>query len=255
MVDNIETGVNDVEVAAPQTVEPENSEVVAEPAVESGAADQTTVPDGNKPNAAWADMRKKAKEADELKTKLDKLSKALPDGYGSIDEFLEALDSPQNYTPAVEKDTVDETKVSEIVKKIIDNAPEIKSFKEEHRNRFLVDSFNAAQKAFSDIKKAEDIPLEVWEAWDEGKSGRTLVSHLKEYRYDGDIQKARQQGASQATAQVMSKDHLNQVQGTQSKTEYDDIVVPDETRKMLERVGIKDPQKQKEAYKKYHRPI
>lgn len=227
----------------------------------TGAA--VPIPDGNKPDAAWAEMRRKAKLADDLlkenegyKAKFEKINKqALPEGYKSVDEYLESLDneipfvpeetSPQ---PVISKDVLAET-----VKNIINEHPIFKQAQKTQQDTFLVNSFKKAQEVFPDIKKPEDIPMEVWDAWDEGKSNRTLLSHLKEHRYDSDIENARKSGANQAKATVMSTAHTAQVNGTNTVTEYDNVVVPEATRKQLERAGITDPMKQKYYYAKHHR--
>lgn len=229
-------------------------------AQESGSANQ--IPDGNKPDAAWAEMRRKAKLADDLlkenegyKSKFEKISKkALPEGYSSVDEYLEYLDGIDEVHFAPEeqaKPVIDENKIIDAILKKVTDLPVIKSVQKERQDRFLVNSFTEAQKMFTDIKKPEDIPLDVWNAWDEGKSNRTLLSHLKEYRYDTDIENARKTGANQAKATVMSTAHTAQVNGANAASEYDNVTVPDEVRKNLERVGIKDPLKQKMAYAKH----
>jgi CRISPR/Cas system-associated endonuclease/helicase Cas3 len=246
-------GAASVEVTT-QNTEPEGTQ-----AQSSGTADP--IPDGNKPDAAWAEMRRKAKLADDLlkenegyKSKFEKINKkALPEGYKSVDEYLEYLDGLDEvpFTPEPEKPAIDENKIIDAILKKVTDLPVIKSVQKERQDRFLVNSFSEAQKAFTDIKKPEDIPLDVWNAWDEGKSNRTLLSHLKEYRYDMDIENARKTGANQAKATVMSTAHTAQVNGANAASEYDNVTVPDEVRKNLERVGIKDPLKQKMAYAKH----
>jgi hypothetical protein len=228
----------------------------------TGAADQ--IPDGNKPDAAWAEMRRKAKLADDLlkenegyKSKFEKISKkALPEGYTTVDEYLEYLDGLDEvpFTPEKpEKPVIDEKKIIDAVMGKISEHPIIKSVQKERQDRFLVNSFQEVQKAFPDIKEPKDIPVEVWNAWDEGKSKRTLVSHLKEHRYDSDIEAAKKAGANQEKATVMSTAHTAKVNGSTTASEYDNVIVPDSVKKQLESQGIKDPMKQKYYYAKYHR--
>lgn len=243
--------------------------------VTTGEADP--VPDGTKPNAAWMEMRRKAKEADELRKKLDeyeknsksvqdyeaklkKLEKVLPDGYSSLDELLETLESDETIVkqPSA-KPTFDEKSIESIVKKAIESMPEIQMTKKEREDRYLVESFMEVQKKFPDIKKAQDIPNEVWDAWDEGKKGRTLLSFLKEYRYDSDVEKAKKQAADQTKAQAMGTAHTNQVQGTKEDAEYDNVQVPDEVKAMMMRNPIlrkkieSDPTYLKRMYATKHR--
>jgi hypothetical protein len=221
-----------------------------------GAADP--IPDGNKPDAAWAEMRRKAKLADDLakenegyKSKFEKISKkALPEGYKSVDEYLEYLDSIDETPFTPEKPAIDENKIIDAILKKVTDLPVIKSVQKERQDRFLVNSFTEAQKSFPDIKKPEDIPVDVWNAWDEGKSNRSLVSHLKEYRYDMDIENARKTGANQAKSTVMSTAHTAQVNGANAASEYDSVVVPDKVKRNFELLGITDPLKQKMAYAK-----
>ena len=252
--------------AAGEPVTPTNTDATGEIGDTTGAA--TPTPDGNKPDAAWAEMRRKAKLADDLlkenegyKSKFDKLTKkALPEGFSSVDEYLDYLESIGVETPEVKpetKPTIDEKTISAIINKQIDakvnEHPLIKQAEKERQDRFLVNSFKEAQKAFPDIQKASDIPAEVWKAWDEGKSKRTLLSHLKESRYDTDIENARKTGANQAKATAMSTAHTAQVNGSNTPAEYDNITVPDVIKKNLELVGIKDPMKQKMYYAKHKR--
>lgn len=254
---DIETGANDAVIPEQQI------DIQAEP-VETGEkvevpAQPTEVPpqeDGK--SAAWAELRRKAKAAEEYEKKLkeheDKLAKLatrLPEGYSSIEEFLSSLDEPVEPTEPIEPKLPD---VSSIVKKAIEELPEIRTFKQAQKDRNLVDSYTAAQKAFPDIKDPSDIPEQVWKEWDEGKSGRTLLSHLKEFRYDTDIAKTKQQAEAQAKQQVMSTAHTSQVQGTGAAIkDSDDVIVPDSVKKQLDSIGIKDPNKQKEYYKRFHR--
>jgi hypothetical protein len=244
-----------------EVVAPNNTDTTGNTSATTGVADQ--IPDGNKPSAEWAEMRRKAKLADDYEkkvkdyeSKFEKISKkALPEGYTTVDEYLEFLDGLDEvpFTPEKQptKPAIDENKIIEAVMKRVEENPTMKAVQKERQDRFLVNSFTEAQKAFPDIKKPEDIPLAVWEAWDEGKSKRTLLSHLKEHRYDSDIETARKTGANQVKATVMSTAHTAQVNGTTTVSDYENVIVPDAVRRNLELVGIKDPLKQKMAYFKH----
>lgn len=261
-----ETGVKDVVVAEQQSGEIKPQEVKVEPQVPTEPAktvDVATqpvepVPQSNAPSAAWAEMRRKAKEADELaktvkdyEMKLDKLAKQLPDGYSSVDEYLESLESDFGTKKDAGVAPTD-VNIESIVKKAIAELPEIKQIKTERQNYALVESFKEAQRVFPDIKSPENIPLEVYDAWNEGASGRTLVSHLKEYRYDQDIAFAKQQAQAQAKQQAMGVSHVSQVQGTQTTVDTDDVTIDPATEKSLREAGI-PREKWKIYYKKYHR--
>lgn len=247
--------------AAGEPVTPNNTEPEGTQGESSGVA--APIPDGSKPDAAWAEMRRKAKLADDYEkkvkdyeSKFEKIGKkALPEGYKSVDEYLEYLDTLDEPEKPAEKPAetpvIDENKIIDALLKKVTDLPVIKSVQKERQDRYLVNSFTEAQKVFPDIKKPEDIPLDVWNAWDEGKSNRTLLSHLKEYRYDMDIENARKTGANQAKATVMGTAHTAQVNGANAASEYDNVVVPETIRRNLELVGIKDPLKQKMAYARH----
>ena len=253
--------------AAGDVVAPDNTDTAGITGENAGAADP--IPDGTKPDAKWAELRRKAEMADKLikenegyKTKFDKLTKkALPEGFSSVDDYLEYLESigetPETIETQPEKPVVDEKKIYEVLTKKIDEKvnehPLIKAAEKERKDRFLVNSFKEAQKVFPDIKEAKDIPEEVWKAWDERKSKRSLLSHLKEHRYDTDVESARKTGANQAKVTLMSTAHTAQVNGANAAAEYDNVIVPESIRKNLELVGVKDPMEQKKAYIKYHR--
>jgi hypothetical protein len=251
--------------AVGDVVTPDNTDTMGTTGVNAGTADP--IPDGTKPDAKWAELRRKAEMADKLmqenegyKTKFDKLTKkALPEGFSSVDDYLDYLESIGETSETIQPETpvVDEGKIYEVLTKKIDEKvnehPLIKAAEKERKDRFLVNSFKEAQKVFPDIKEAKDIPEEVWKAWDEGKSKRSLLSHLKEHRYDTDVESARKTGANQAKAIVMGTAHTAQVNGANAAAEYDNVIVPESVRKNLELVGVKDPMEQKKAYVKYHR--
>jgi len=251
-------GANGGEVAATQT---ENTG-----ANDSVVAEQKDFKNDSQ-NAAFAELRRKAEMADKLmqenegyKTKFDKLTKkALPEGFSSVDDYLDYLESIGETSETIQPETpvVDEGKIYEVLTKKIDEKvnehPLIKAAEKERKDRFLVNSFKEAQKAFPDIKEAKNIPEEVWKAWDEGKSKCSLLSHLKGHRYDTDVESARKTGANQAKAIVMGTAHTAQVNGANAAAEYDNVIVPESVRKNLELVGVKDPMEQKKAYVKYHR--
>lgn len=264
-----DSGANGGSIADSQTSEVNSSDVSDEQGVNNtGDADQMSFKN-DKQNIAFADMRRKANEADEYKKKLDeyekkmeKLQKGIPEGFSSLDEYLEALESdfieaPKPQPPA--QPTFDPDKIVETVLSKVKDLPAIKQSEQERRDRFLVENFSAVQGKFTDIKKAEDIPIEVWNAWDEGKSGRTLLSHMKEYRYDNDIEQAKKTGANETKAQAMGVAHTSQVQGTNSGNDYDNVVVPDSVRQQMMRNPLlkkkieADPNYIKRVYKNYHR--
>jgi len=224
--------------AVGDVVTPDNTDTMGTTGVNAGTADP--IPDGTKPDAKWAELRRKAEMADKLmqenegyKTKFDKLTKkALPEGFSSVDDYLDYLESIGETSETIQPETpvVDEGKIYEVLTKKIDEKvnehPLIKAAEKERKDRFLVNSFKEAQKVFPDIKEAKDIPEEVWKAWDEGKSKRSLLSHLKEHRYDTDVESARKTGANQAKAIVMGTAHTAQVNGANAAAEYDNVIVP-----------------------------
>ncbi len=253
------------------------------------------VPDGSKPSAAWMEMRRKAQEADALKVKLGeyeknlksvedyekklkRLEKALPDGFNSIDEFLESDEYrglPERETPQFDKKTtpkaVDESVISSIARKAIEEHPDIKKAKtyserEEKRmeDEYLVTNVKKLQEKFPEIKEIKDVPYDVLEAWlktevDSKKYGRTLISYYYEMKGDELIENAKKQGINQVKKQSMGVAHTTQVQGTNEATDYDDVTVPEDVKQslmsdpLLRKALEKDPNKIKYYYKKFHR--
>lgn len=247
-------GVNEVQPA----VAPEPTVDVAENQAETGVAtpsdnvvvETNEIPQDNAKSAAWAELRRKAKEAEEYKEKLEKLSTRLPEGYDSIDDFLNELneDSTESTEDISATGQLDKDKI----KKIVEELPEIQEVRKSKYNAFLVDNFRLVQQSFPDIKEPLDIPNEVWNMWNEGKSGRTLLSVMKEHRYDTDIVKAKQQGVNQAKANIMSTAHTSKVIGTPPASDFEGVTVDAETEAMLTKAGI-PKEKHKMYYQKYHR--
>jgi len=242
-----------------------------------------SVPDGSKPNTAWAEMRRKAQEADtlrkkveelenqsltakQLETKLKKLEKALPEGFSSLDEYLESLegDSADYNKPAFDENKV-KSLVEQIAEQKLSSNPVVQKAQKyieqqdkRMENEFIVKNFAELQKKFPEIKKAEDIPFEVLESFmknevDGKKYGRSLLSYYVDKNLDTILEKTRKQGETTAIIKDKSTDHTAKVQGTSEATEYDNVEVPEETRRMLTKQGITDRKKQNYYFARYHR--
>ena len=229
-----------------------------------------------------------SKQVEELKSKI---KKCLPDGYTDVDEYLnsiieesieeESIDEqesveqePVEQEPIEASETIpledkevlttapatifDEKKIEELVAKKLENIPELqeikKAKKKEEEDKFIISSFEELRLKFPQIKTPNDVPIGVWELWRVGKSGRSLVSCMKEHSYDYDIEKATQKGAAVVKAQINSVAHtgvINSGSNTNVTIEKE-VSIPPETQKMLAKTGIpKD--KWLEYYKKYHR--
>jgi hypothetical protein len=212
-----------------------------------------------------------AKKVNEQVTEFkNKLAPVLPDGYEDVDEYLKSLDedttteeletAEEVVTEEVKKDnpTLDETQIEEIVAKKLEAIPEFKAMQEQKakdtEDKFIIDSFEEVKSKFADVKTADDVPLDVWEMWQLGKNGRTLISCMKEYRYENDIEKAKVKGAAAIKSQINSVAHTGAVGGGSNTAVHieEETQVPPETQTMLAKAGIpKD--KWAEYYKKYHR--
>jgi hypothetical protein len=161
---------------------------------------------------------------------------------------------------------ISEEELDELIAKRLENNPKLKKiFEEEERkkqeeesskkDKYIVDSFAEVKSKFADIKSAEDVPLEVWEMWQLGNTGRTLLSCMKEYRYDNDIEKAKNKGAAVAKGQANSVAHTGVVNGGSNGGTVQmqsDVEVPPETQAMLKKAGI-PKEKWVAYYQKYHR--
>jgi len=242
-------------------------------ATKSGIADP--IPDGTKPDAAWAEMRRKAQLADNLqkdidsyKQKMEKLSKYVPERYNSLDEFLESMENGmtnETEEPPITPQ-IDEKTISSIVVKALENHPVIQKSKtyieQQDKNAedaFVVNNFKELQKKYPEIKDVKDVPTDVLEAFmkneiDNKNYKRSLLSYYRDMKGDEIEERARKQGENQAKAQAMGTAHTSQVTGGSAGSEYESVIVPEEARLYFERtLKIKDPLKQKMYYKKFHR--
>lgn len=239
---------------------------------ENNTGEAGQIPDGNKPNDAWKHYREKAKKADEYEQKINeyekerkewetaknKLVKRLPDGFNSIEEYITSIEDEDYEEPEkpVQKKPVQKV---EDVDKIVDqklNSYFEKQQKKNEEDTFIVKNVEQAFK-FLDVNEVPKIPqtalAKFFKLVDAGLRDFNLVDIIKAERYDNDLPKAKEEGTNKAKSQVMSVAHTGQVQGTNAKTEYDDINVPQEVRNQLSRNGITDRLKQNMYYKKYHR--
>jgi len=278
-------GGNGGEVAATQTnTQTADSQNDEQGVKDTGDADQMSFKN-DKQNIAFAEMRRKAQEADtlrkkveelenqsltakQLETKLKKLEKALPEGFSSLDEYLESLEGDSaDYKD--NKPAFDENKVKSMVEQIAEQklssnpvVQKAQKYIEQQdkrmENEFIVKNFSELQKRFPEIKKAEDIPFEVLESFmknevDGKKYGRSLLSYYVDKNLDTILEKTRKQGETTAIIKDKSTDHTTKVQGTSEATEYDNVEVPDYVREQLNGIGITDRKKQNMYYKRHHR--
>lgn len=236
-----------------------------------------------------AEKEAEAKFNEQMEGFKAKLKKVLPDGYEDVDEFLSNLTADEISDAMDELDNEEETKAGEtkpkaevkseettpagiteeqldaLIAKRLESDPRMKKFfeaeatkqqeeEQSKQDKYIVDSFEEVKTKFEDIKTAEDVPLEVWELWQLGQSGRSLLSCMKEYRYDHDVEKAKNKGAAIAKGQANSVAHTGLVNGGSGGTVQiqEEVEVPIETQAMLKKAGIpKD--KWVAYYQKYHR--
>jgi len=291
--DNVEPTVDQVSVESsqesteePGTAEPEVSTETKSEGEESATPKQTKEENSffktmrikaEKEAEAKADATIKEKVEEELKRFKSKLVPVLPDGYADVDEYLNSLDetSTKEELDVAEKavkqeakkenPTLDEKTIEAIVAKRLEAIPEIqalrtketedkKKLEKEKEDAFVVQSYEEMKEKFPDIKKPEDVPFEVWGLWNEGKNNRSLISCMKEHRYDQDLEKAKQKGVATVKGQQNSVAHTGKVNaGGGGTTQIEDPVqVPPETQKMLENVGIPKA-KWADYYRKYHK--
>lgn len=270
----------------------ENSETQTEPAQESQdesaktnseVSESATPKQSKDENAFFKSMRKRAEEEAEakLKKQLDefkaKLLPVLPDEYSDVDSFLKSLDEDSTQEEIddaideaeetiteeeqVKHPTFTEKQIDAIVAKKLEAIPEFQELrkiqeqkKKDEEDRYIIDNFEEVKSKFTDIKSAEDVPTEVWGLWKLGSTGRSLLSCMKEHRYDTDMQKASQKGAAAVKGQMNSVSHTAQVTttGTAPAALEEDIKIDPNTEAVLRKAGIpKD--KWAMYYKKYHK--
>jgi hypothetical protein len=256
----------------------------------SETSESATHKQSKEENAFFKHMRVKAeKEAEDKYNKQmedfkSKLKTVLPDGYEDVDEFLSNLsdddfqeedtdasletESEQHQPKEKSNDNnfgLTEEQIDEIIAKKLENNPRLKKIIEAEerkekeaaqsaQDKYIIDNYNEVVSKFEDIKTAEDIPLDVWEMWQLGNNGRSLLSCMKEYRYEHDIEKAKDKGAAIIKGQANSVAHTNTVNGSDggSATIQNDVEIPIETQKQLRKAGIPE-EKWGAYYKKYHR--
>jgi hypothetical protein len=210
-----------------------------------------------------------------------KLKKVLPDGYEDVDEFLAKISDDsteqeeseeETVSPATQKKEDDlpkgvtEEMLDTLIAKRLEQNPRMKKVLDEiekkerddaqaTQDKYIIDSFNEIKEKFKDdIKTAEDVPLEVWNMWQLGQSGRSLLSCMKEFRYEQDIEKAKNKGAAAQKGQANSVAHTGAVNSGNGGTVdlQTEVEVPPDTQEMLKKAGIpKD--KWASYYQKYHR--
>lgn len=185
-------------------------------------------------NKAFADMRRRAEQAERdrdiarnygadygVYSEAD-ISARYGESHGihSLMELEKAIQMEQYRAQGIDPD---------VINSIVENHPAIKQAEEEKFNRLLSDSFGDLQKEYPElVKNPEDIQLEVWQKWQDGKMGLSLTDAY-ELVNKKVIRDHLQASSKQKTLnQVNSKSHLRS-NGGEGADDVDLTSIPSET--------------------------
>jgi len=166
-------------------------------------------------------------------------------GIQNIAQFEEALRREEYAANGIDPD---------MVKKLVDEHPDLQAAREfkqaairAQEDNFLVSSFDELTKEYSDIKKVDDVPPDVWRKWRNGSTGLTLSeAYLVVERKNIETRKV--EAAKQATLNnLQSKEH---VRGNGKGSEGETVRIPDDVMEMYKKFN---PGKSMDEYKKHYK--
>lgn len=218
---------------------------------------------------AYADLRRKAEAAEKRATEIETQRQhdiEVAKKYGQYGIYSDAdvaakygqshgLKTVADFEAQLQREEYQAKGIDpDMINKIIAENPIIKRAQEAEQaaikaqqDHFLVESFDELSKAFSWITKAEEVPADVWRAWNNGVSGITLKQAYAALNYDS-IASKQAEAAKQATLNsIQSKEH---VRGNGAGSEIDTTTIPDET---LEYYKKFNPGKTLDEYKAHYK--
>lgn len=189
---------------------------VAEPATD-------TQPQDDKTNAAFAEMRRKAEAAEKKFEFARKYGQ-----YGVFDESEisaklgdRGIHTVADLDAAIEEQRRDEERqnwvergadpdlIEEIVNSKLDNHPSVVAARQQEQNTFLVNSFNDLASAYPEfVKDPQDVPKEVWDKWQGGKTGLSLKESFMLIKHNDILAKQQSAVKQAALNNLNSKNHI-----------------------------------------------
>lgn len=248
---------------SPEPVNPDNEPAptsgVADPVKDEPASDKDTTFKDDPQNKAFAEMRRKT-EAAEKKAQLAERNQDIARKYGqygvyseediankygesngitTLEQFEEALQREEYKEKGIDYDTIN---------KIVDNHPAVKAARKAEYDNKLVSSYDELHTEYPGlVKDPNDIPTEVWQKWNDGKNGLSLLeayelTNRKQIR-ENLISSAKQQTLNN----VNGKEHIR---GDEGGSEVETTTIPEDVLKMYKKLN---PGKTDEEYLKHYK--
>jgi hypothetical protein len=221
---NIETGEVD---------EGENNLEDAEPG-------QTPPAQDDKTNAAFAQMRR---EKEAYEQQIQNMNAMIANQYGhmgitTFEQYQQAIQEQQQ--EAERQQYIDAGLPEELVNKLSRVDEVLQQAETEKFNRLLTDNFSNLQKEYPELVKApEDIPPEVWQKWNDGKTGLSLTDAYELVNKKA-IREHLQEASKQSTLnKVNSKSHLRG-NGGEGADDVDLTSIPPDTLQMYRQMFSKE---------------
>lgn len=147
---------------------------------DSDLANQKPVQDAET-NARFAEMRRQAEQAEARARHADELiAQQYGESHGiyTVEQYEEALKAEQQELERQQylEMGIDPDEIEKIVDKKLENHPAVIEAKKQAADHKLLTNFNQLQSEYSDlVKSPEDVPVEVWQRWNDGNSGLSLT--------------------------------------------------------------------------------
>jgi hypothetical protein len=242
--ESIEEDVPEVE-ETPVVEEPEEQEEEVEQ--EEGVNDPEVAdqePERNlESDRAFADMRRKAEQAESKARYADEvIARQYGESHGifTVEQYEQALVEEQKEAErqAYIDRGIDPDEIKQIVNDQLENHPSVVAAKKAEADHKLFSNFTELQSEYPDlVKDANDVPVEVWQRWDDGKTGLTLAEAYTLVNRKEIITKQAQIAKQTALNNINSKAHIKGNGGASGDLET--IAVPDDVFNMYKRLNPK----------------
>lgn len=198
--ENLEVDNNDLDTGSEE--EGGNNQGVADPETTPPAQDDKT-------NAAFAQIRREKEAAEQ---QLQAMNAMISQQYGhmgitTFEQYQQALEAQRQ---EAERQQYREAGLpDEIIDKLSKVDEVIQQAETEKFNRLLTDNYSSLQKEYPElVKQPDDIPAEVWQKWNDGKTGLSLTEAYELVNKKSIREHLQAASKQSALNQVNSKSHL-----------------------------------------------
>lgn len=220
---------------------------------DSDLANQKPVQD-EETRAQFAEMRRQAEQAEARARYADEvIARQYGESHGiyTVEQYEQALFEQQQEEQRQQylERGIDPDEISQIVNQQLENHPLVQQAAQQTLNHLYASNYAELQSEYGDlVKTPEDIPVEVWDRWGEGRFGLSLTEAFTLVNRKEIMNKQALVAKQTALNNINNKGHIRGNGGANGDIET--VEIPDDVYKMYKQLNPKATDKQIRAHYK-----